>query len=82
MEKYWGTQYIQSALRNSFINNVFLKNCIHFYPNNRPPVFKNFFVNYEINLLKYEHNFNTAKKLAANPVKITSSCKQQQQSIF
>jgi hypothetical protein len=25
MEKYWGTQYIQSALRNSFINNVFLK---------------------------------------------------------
>ena len=31
---------------------------------NRHAVFKNFFVNYEINLLKYEHNFNTAKKLA------------------
>ena len=31
---------------------------------NRHAVFKNFSVNYEINLLKYEHNFNTAKKLA------------------
>jgi hypothetical protein len=53
----------------SYLNNWKINNtawCSH-------AVFKNFFVNYETNLLKYEHNFNTAKKLTprANPVEIS-----------
>ena len=49
---------------------------------NRHAIFKNFFVNYKINLLKYKRlNSFTGLTPKANPVEIISWCKQQQ-SIF